>query len=116
MFDVRECLKGSSNCVLWSSTLLHSCRHRPNAQEADIRRLESGIQERDGTCVVTGESAEDCDASHCLPHAKGDELRSYIGVQTLYLLTSSHISPVYQRSQHLEVIHPDIINDISRRS
>ena len=29
---------------------------------------------RDGTCIITGENADDCDASHCLPHSKGDQV------------------------------------------
>ncbi|KIM74517.1 hypothetical protein PILCRDRAFT_828215 [Piloderma croceum F 1598] len=29
--------------------------------------------DRDGSCVVTGDIADDCDASHCLPHTKGDQ-------------------------------------------
>lgn len=33
-------------------------------------RIRTAIVERDGTCVVTGVSAEDCDASHCLPYSK----------------------------------------------
>ncbi|KAF8798393.1 hypothetical protein BYT27DRAFT_7018030, partial [Phlegmacium glaucopus] len=43
--------------------------HTHTSQE-DFR---AALIERDGTCVVTGESAVDCDASHCLPHSKGDE-------------------------------------------
>ena len=34
----------------------------------------STIIERDKTCVETGLSARDCDASHCLPQSKGDEV------------------------------------------
>jgi len=30
---------------------------------------------RDVTCVVTGDVAENCDASHCLPHMRGDDVR-----------------------------------------
>lgn len=36
---------------------------------------------RDKTCVVTGDVAENCDASHCLPHVKGDD---YIEAITRY--------------------------------
>ena len=42
-----------------------------HTSQAEFR---STIVERDGTCVVTGDLAEDCDASHCLPYTKGDEV------------------------------------------
>jgi len=34
------------------------------------------ISERDGTCVMTGSPDEYCEASHIIPHAKGDQVRS----------------------------------------
>ena len=33
--------------------------------------------ERDGTCVMTGDLAYNCDACHILPHAKGNDVRLY---------------------------------------
>lgn len=44
-----------------------------HTSQADFK---TALIERDGTCVVTGESPEDCDASHCLPYSKGDKVHS----------------------------------------
>jgi hypothetical protein len=32
------------------------------------------IATRDGTCILTGEPPEDCQACHFIPHAKGDDV------------------------------------------
>ena len=36
------------------------------------------ILQRDGSCVITGEEAELCDAAHLIPSVKGDEVMSLI--------------------------------------
>ena len=41
-------------------------------QRADFRK---GVINRDGTCVMTGEHAFNCDACHIIPHSKGDSVR-----------------------------------------
>ena len=45
-----------------------------NASELSDRRVgfRESIVERDGTCVCTGDLAENCDACHILPHSKGN--------------------------------------------
>lgn len=70
-----------------------------HTSQADFR---AAIVERDGTCVVTDESAEDCDASHCLPHAKGDEVPSSLDHLTNLLL--KYLSSILRRLQHSEII------------
>lgn len=42
-----------------------------DTSQAEFRSM---LVERDRTCAVTGLSAEDCEACHCLPHCKGDEV------------------------------------------
>ena len=42
------------------------------------RRFREQIVERDGSCVITGEAAEHCDAAHLIPRGKGNEVMSSI--------------------------------------
>jgi hypothetical protein len=36
------------------------------------------IVQRDGSCIITGEKVELCDAAHLIPGGKGDEVMSSI--------------------------------------
>lgn len=45
------------------------------------RDFRNAIIEHDGICVVTSETVEDYEASHCLPYAKG-EVHSYLDCLT----------------------------------
>jgi hypothetical protein len=37
--------------------------------------FRTNVIERDGTCVITGDIALNCNACHILPHAKGNDVR-----------------------------------------
>ena len=59
------------------------------ARRVDFREC---VLERDGpACVVTQAQGEDCDASHLIPHCKGDDVRfvvsSYNHFMTLFFST-----------------------------
>ena len=41
------------------------------------RDFRERIIARDGTCVITGDLADNCTACHILPHSKGDDVRLY---------------------------------------
>jgi hypothetical protein len=42
------------------------------------RSFREKIVQRDGSCVITGQQLELCDAAHLIPRGKGDEVMSSI--------------------------------------
>jgi hypothetical protein len=57
--------------IYWLSTTEPQILNTPATSQDDFR---AALIQRDVTCVVTGDVGEGCDASHCLPHAKVDEV------------------------------------------
>ncbi len=49
-----------------------------NIRTERMRNFRVQIVERDGSCVITGELAEICDAAHLIPRAKGDKVISSV--------------------------------------
>jgi hypothetical protein len=50
-----------------------------NSMAGSQEDFRSTLIDLDGTCIVTGDIAEDCEASRCLPHSKGDQVHFSFG-------------------------------------
>ena len=62
-----------------------------SSQTSRQENFRDDIISRDGSCVLTGGNALDCDATHLLPHSKGNDV-----CPLLSFPFSSHVAAVHQ--------------------